>query len=147
MEFDAKVVNSARNDMGDTKTVSADANYDAGATYLSGTSSAFTILEPALSVALSTSYVQGKSVTYRYAVTNSGTSDAMDSSIEATIPSGVAFSGNVSVISSGTVASVTRSGNSFSISNFGNNSGNPLVFEIDATIDESVPDGSILLHT
>jgi len=112
--YDAVVLNTSDNNDGDIKTEEVQADYNAGSTVLTARPVRVTLVEPDVSIDLSSIYTFGNEVTYIYTIENTGTAPAYDIDIDTLLPTGLSFSGSSIVTNSGGVVGLTQSGEDFS---------------------------------
>jgi uncharacterized repeat protein (TIGR01451 family) len=143
--YDAVVLDRSDNNLGDTKIHTVTADYTSGMMLKQASTLPTVIVEPSLSMALSHMYTDGPNVTYTFTLTNTGTSTAYDGDITTLLPPDMLYTGSISLVSSGGVVDLQRSGDHIIFAELPPNTGHPLVFSLMARVDPATPDQT--LHT
>jgi len=143
--YDTVVLNTWDNNLWDTKSEDASANYNSGTTTLTATPANIIITEPSVSVAVSSSYTFWNTVIYTYTLTNTGTSTAYDIDLDTTLPSWLSFSWAYTITNTWGVVGLVQAWDDFTITSLPVNSWSPLQFTIEWIIDGTVNDMQSLL--
>ena len=96
---------------------------------------------------MSNGYTNGYIVPYTFTITNTGTSTAYDLDLLTLVPSGVSYTGTITITNSGGAVNLTRVGDTFRIESLPPGPSNPLIFRIDGAISEPVINGTIYTLT
>jgi len=138
--YDAVVLNTSDVNDGDTKAEDVTVNYNSGATILNDGPVPVNIVEPNVSIDLSSTYSFGNDVVYTYTITNTWSSTAYDLDIDTLFPIGLTYSGAITITNSWWVVGIIQSWEDFTIEELPVNTGSPLQFTIAWIIDGIVDD-------
>jgi len=138
--YDVVVLNTSDSNDGDTKAADVVVDYNSGATILDDGPVPIDIVEPNVSIDLTSTYTFGNDVTYTYTVTNTGSATAYDLDIDSILPAGLTYSWAITITNSGWVVGIIQSGEDFTIEELPVNTGSPLQFTIAGVVDGTVDD-------
>lgn len=100
IRYDAVLQNSADTNAGNAKNHTVSALYDGSGTK-TGASLPVTVREPDVRLSVSNSYAYDKTVPYTFTLVNSGSATAYDLDLATLLPSGVSYSGGITITNSG----------------------------------------------
>jgi uncharacterized repeat protein (TIGR01451 family)/fimbrial isopeptide formation D2 family protein len=146
IRYDAVTQDSTDTNNGNQKNHTVSALYDSLDTK-SWASLPVTIREPNVVLTVSNGYAYGHSVPYTFTLTNSGSATAYDLDLSTLLPSGVSYTGSITITNSGWAVNLVRVGDTYTLDSLPVNPGNPLVFTIVWEISESVPNYTPLTLT
>ena len=147
IRYDAVVLDSTDTNLGNTKIHTATANYEGGADIKNASALPVTIVEPYVNLSVTNTYANGYSVPYTFTITNTGTATAYDLDLSTLLPSGVTYTGAISITNSGGAVNLAQVGDTFHIDTLPINTGNPLIFTILGSISQGVPNSTPLTLT
>lgn len=137
INFDTVTLNTLDTNSGDTKVHNVKAIYN-GWEQKTAATSQIKIVEADIALSISNIYTQTNGlVKYTFSLLNTGTSHGHELNLATLLPAGVTYTWSLNLTNTGWSVNLVQAGNNFTIESLGVNTGNPMTFEIFATVDGS----------